>query len=462
MLNILKSFTDAKKSNLVILIKNKFDLENYNFLNLENSILLKIDNIFEEQKNTFLKVYTGKDDFEEIIFLFYLDIKKDIFVFLGENIDKIPEKIIFSYNKDNILLDSIILGKYDYIEYKSEKKELELNVVCEDSQIKNLTQRLATLKNITDNRDLVNKPSCDKTPDKYVQIIKNIKFKNTKIKVIDYEEIKRLGLNLIEAVGRASNYKPRLVILERIVDKKLPTIGLVGKGITFDTGGLHIKPENHMDDMKIDMAGSSTLLWTMKEIDEKEIKCNIICALPIAENSISGDAFRPGDIIKSYCGKTVEIVNTDAEGRLVLADSMSYISKNYKLESITTVATLTGACIYALGYNYAGIMGNNRQFIDNLLNNETFEKYWELPFGDFYIEKTKGKISDLVNITELVYTGCSMGGAFLANFVLNNERFTHIDMVGPGFVKEKYGLYNVGATGFGVDSLSKMILNYGK
>jgi len=123
--------------------------------------------------------------------------------------------------------------------------------------------------------------------------------------------------------------------------------------VTFDTGGLNIKVEDYMYGMKDDMAGSSTLLYTMKELDEKELNCNIVCALPLAENSISGDAYRPGDIIKSYSGKTVEITNTDAEGRLVLADGISYLSKNYELESITTVATLTGACMYALGYNYA-------------------------------------------------------------------------------------------------------------
>lgn len=462
MLHIINSFQEAKDSNLVALIKNKFDLETYNFLNLDINILSKIEKIFEEQKNTCFKIYTGREDFEEIIFLFYLDVKKEIHLFLGENISQIPEKVTFQYQKDNVMLDNIILWKYDYIEYKTEKKELELNIVCEELLTKNLVDRLSTIKNITDNRDLVNKPASDKTPDKYVQIIKNIKFKNIRIKVLEYEEIKRLGLNLLEAVGRASNYKPRLVILEKITDKKFPTVWLVGKGVTFDTGGLNIKVEDHMYGMKDDMAWSSALLYTMKELDEKELNCNIVCALPLAENSISGDAYRPGDIIKSYSGKTVEITNTDAEGRLVLADAMSYLSKNYELESITTVATLTGACMYALGYNYAGIMWDNRQFIDKLVQNETFESYWELPLNQFYIEKTKGKISDYVNYTSGVFAGSTMWGAFLKNFCLNNEKFTHIDIAGTAFVKEKYWLFNEWATGFWVDSLSKLLLEYGK
>lgn len=462
MLNILKSFNDVKNSNLVVLLKNKFDLENYNFLNLNIDILSKIDKIFEEQKNTCFKIFTWNEDFEEIIFLFYLDVKKDLHIFLWENIDKIPEKITFSYNKDNILLDSIILWKYDYIEYKSEKKELELNIICEELLVNNLTNRLSTIKNITDNRDLVNKPSCDKTPDKYVQYIKNIKFKNIRIKVIEYEEVKRLGLNLIDAVWKASNYKPRLVILEKIIDKKLPTLWFVWKWIIFDTWWLNVKTENHMYNMKDDMAWSSTLLFTMKELDEQNLNCNIVCALPIAENSISWDAYRPWDIIKSYSWKTVEIINTDAEWRLVLADWISYISKNYELESITTVATLTWACIYAIGYNYAWIMWNNRQIIDNLLKNNTFESYWELPYNEFYIEKTKWNISDLKNLTEWIFAWSTMWGAFLSNFCLNNEKFTHVDIAWVAFVKEKYWLYNSWATGFWVDSLSKLILEYGK
>lgn len=462
MLNILNSFSQAKNSTLVALIKNKFDFEKYSFLNLDKKVLSKIDKIFEEQKNTTFKVFLWEENFEEVIFLFYLDVKKDLYLFLWENIDKLGEKITFEYIKDNIMLDSIILWKYDYFEYKTEKKELELNIVCDWLQIQNLTSRLETLKNITDARDIVNKPALDKTPDKYASFIKSQKFKNVKVKILDYEDIKREWLNLIEAVWKASNFKPRLVILERIIDKKLPTLWFVWKWITFDTWWLNIKVEDYMMNMKNDMAWSATLLYMMKELDEKELNCNLIIALPLAENSISGDAYRPSDIITSYSGKTVEITNTDAEWRLVLADAISYISKNYTLESITTVATLTWACMVALGYNYAGIMWDNRQFIDKLLKNETFESYWELPLDDFMIEKTKWKISDLINYTSWVYMWSSMWWAFLKQFCLNNEKFTHIDIAWVAFVKEKYGLYNIWATGFWVDSLSKLVLDYGK
>lgn len=460
MLNIIKDFTQAKNSNLLALIKNKFDFEAYNFLNLDIKILEKIEKIFDEQKNVCFKIFLWNDNFEEVIFLFHIDVKKDLVVFLWENIWNIPEKVTFLYNKDNILLDSIILWKYEYLEYKTEKKDLELNIICEDLYVNNLTQRLSTIKNITDARDIVNKPSWDKTPDKYVQFIKNIKFKNSRIKIIDHDEIKRLGLNLIDAVWKASNYKPRLVIIEKIIDKKLPTIWFVWKWITFDTWWLNIKTDDHMYWMKDDMAWSATLLYLAKELDEKNFNCNVVFALSIAENSISWDAYRPGDIIKSYSWKTVEITNTDAEWRLVLADWISYLSKNYDLKSITSIATLTWACLYALWYNYAWVMWNNKDFINYLIKNPTFEKYWELPLDDYMEEKTKWKISDYINYTSWVFAWSSMWWAFLKNFCLNNELFTHIDIAWTAFLKEKYWIYNAWATWFWIDSLSKMIIEY--
>lgn len=462
MLNILKNFEWVKNSNLVILIRSKVDFEKYSFLNLDKKILSKVEDIFAKQKNEVKRFFLWREDFDEVIIFFHLESKKDLHVFLWENISSLPDKITFEYDKDNILLDSIILWKYDFDNYKSEKKELELNIVCHDLLMNVLEERFYTLKNITDCRDLVNKPSCDKTPDKYLEHIKWIKFTNTKVKVITYDEVKKLWLNLLDAVWKWASSKPRLVILERIVDKKAKTIWLVWKWITFDTGWLNIKPENYMLWMKDDMAWSAALLYAMKELDTKEIDFNIVCALAIAENSVSGESYRPGDIIKSYSWKTVEVINTDAEWRLVLADGISYISDNYELESITTVATLTWACMVALGYNYAWIMWDNRQLIDNLLKNETFEKYWELPFWDFYIEKTKWTISDFKNLSEWYKAWSSFWWAFLYNFCLNNEKFTHIDIAWTAFAQEKYWLYNVWATWFWVDSLSKTILKYGK
>lgn len=460
MLTLQSDITQIEKSNLVYIVKNEFDLEGLEFLKLDPKVFTKITEILNKQENTYESFYLGWKNFESLHIFFYLDVNTDIFVFLWEHIAKLPNNLSFFYKNDFTLLDSIVLGKYEFTPFQSEAKEFDLTIISPEELQEKINQRLSTLKNITDARDIVNTPSNGKTPDKYLQYIRSIKFYQTKVKVLDYDDIKREWLGLLEAVGKWSSSKPKLVILERIVDKKLPTLWFVGKGITFDTGGLNIKTGNYMYGMKSDMAGSAALLFMMKEIDNKALNCNVISVLCIAENSISWDAYRPGDILTSYSGKTVEITNTDAEWRLVLADGISYLSKNYDVESITTVATLTWACMVALWYNYAGIMWDNRQFIDTLTSSPTFEKYWELPLDSHFLKKTKGKISDLENYTAWPMAGSSMGWAFLKNFTLNKELFTHIDIAWPAFLEEPYGINKAWATGFWVESLSLLVQNY--
>ncbi len=276
------------------------------------------------------------------------------------------------------------------------------------------------------------------------------------------KDIEKQWLGLLWAVWKWSINKPYMVILERIIDKKLPTIWFVGKWIVFDTWWLNIKPEEWMYPMKDDMCGASTVFATMKELDNKDLKVNIIAAIPLAENSVSGESYRPSDIVKSYSGKTVNITNTDAEWRLILADAVSYISKNYKLDKVITIATLTWVCLYALGYRYAWIMWNDREIADKLLtySKDNFEKYFELPFDKYYMEKTKSTIADFDNWTAWIYTWASMGAAFIHNFLLNNEKFTHIDIAWIANNRfEAYGLYPKCTTWFWVDSLSKLFLN---
>lgn len=462
MLEIISSLNQAKKSNLVVILKNRFDFEKYIPYGMTQKHIDKMEALFVAQKNTKITFFVGREDFEEITFFVYLDANESLLSFVTQHIESLPNNLTFSYHQDNILLDSILLRKYEYDFYKSEKKNFEFFVEVTESNLYHFEERYKTLLCVMECRDLVNKPANDKTPDKYVQIVKALKFKNVKVKVLEYEEIKRQWMWLLEAVGRASTSKPKLILLEKITDKKLPTLWFVGKGITFDTGWLNIKVDDHMYGMKDDMAGSATLLYMMKNIDEKKLGCNVVCALAVAENSIAWDAFRPGDILKSYSGKTVEITNTDAEWRLVLADGVSYISKNYSLQSITTIATLTGACMAALGFRYAGVMGNNKEFITTLVQNTTHDKYWELPIHEYFVSKTKGTISDLINYTGWVMAGSSMWWAFIGQFVMNGEKFAHLDIAGPAFLKEPFEIHGMWATGFWVESLSYVIQNYGK
>ncbi|MDD5212959.1 MAG: leucyl aminopeptidase family protein [Candidatus Gracilibacteria bacterium] len=465
MLNIINNLDDIKNTNLVFLIEEEIDLEMIKIYDFPETIISKLETILTKKENLVFDFYLGNENIEKVYFINFLDKSKKTFIeYISSEIIKLPENLtIISNRSENLedLLDICMLSRYKFDVYKSDKKEDNISILIKNEEEKlSLENRLATIKNIIDCRNLVSEPTHNKTPEKIVEIIKDTDFRNTKIRILDSVDIRKKGLNLVDAVGKGSENKPYVVIMERIINPEYPTYGFVGKGVVFDTGGLDLKPENHMYNMKDDMAGAASVFYTMKELDQKELKINIIAAFPLVENSVSGNSYRPSDIIKAYNGKTVDVINTDAEGRLVLADTMSYISDNYKLDYIMTVATLTGACMYALGYNYAGIMGNDKYVISKLLeqSKDNSEKYFELPFGNFYIEKTKGEISDLKNLTEGVYAGASMGAAFLSNFCDKGEKFTHIDIAGIANYPESYALYTKGATGFGVDSLSKLFM----
>jgi leucyl aminopeptidase len=254
-----------------------------------------------------------------------------------------------------------------------------------------------------------------------------------------------------------------MVIFERIIDKNLPTIWLVWKWITFDTGWIQVKPWDHMYEMKWDMSWAASVFALMKELDNKDLKTNIIACLVLAENNISWDSYKPSDIIKSYSWKTVDIIHTDAEWRLILADWISYISKNYKLEKIISIATLTWAVVVALWYRYAWIIWNDKKLIKNFIDysKTNFEKYIELPYDNYFIQKTKdSQIADLENLNRWVHAWSSMWAAFLSNFVLNNELYTHLDIAWPAINSfEPYWLMNKWMTGFWVDSLSEILIN---
>ncbi|MCD5385261.1 leucyl aminopeptidase family protein [Candidatus Gracilibacteria bacterium] len=467
MIKLKTKLSEIKNSNLVFLVEKNTDLKLISSLKLDEKIIKKIEEIIKKGENTKLDFFLGNDDFENLYVLYFNKNKeKTLIEFLGKYLPKLSNKLtILSNNNKNIedFISTTLLSRYKFNKYKTEIKEDKINIIINNDIEKIVKNRLETIENIIFARDLGETPSSDLYPEEFAKLIKKTKFKNIKVKILDSKQIQKKGLNLLYNVGKGSSNKPYMVILEKISNKKNPTIGLVGKGITFDTGGIQVKPEDHMYEMKGDMCGAANVFATMKELDKKDLAVNIVACLVLAENHISGESYKPSDIIKSYSGKTVDIIHTDAEGRLVLADGISYISKNYKLEKIISIATLTGAVMMALGYRYAGIMGNDKSFIKDFINysKNNFEKYVELPFDNYFIEKTRAsQVADLENLNRGVYAGSSMGAAFLSNFVLNNEKYTHLDIAGPAINSfEPYGLFNKGMTGFGVDSLSKILLN---
>ncbi len=492
MLKIEKNINKIKKSNLFYLIEKKSDIKiledlDIEWLELNPNILSKIKEIFKEWKNNSLDFFLWDNNFEKLIVIFYLDDSKQDLIYFASNIFRgfnWNELTICSNNDKSLLdlLDLSILSRYKFTKYKTEESQKDKVQILLTKQnwkkdtiklsdkkqkksdidylIEKLEDRKKTLDNIIFARDLWTMPANELYPESFAEIVKKIKFKNTKVKIIDYKKIQKLWMWLIEAVGKGSLHKPRVVILEKIVNKKYPTIWLVGKWVTFDTGWIQVKPGDSMYEMKGDMCWAANVFSIMKQLDKKNLKVNIVSCLVLAENHISWEAYKPSDILKSYSWKTVDVIHTDAEWRLVLADWISYISKNYKLDKVITMATLTWACMVALGFRYAWIMWNDNKLIKSFLkySKNHFEKYNKLPFDNYFVEKTKSEIADLQNLNKWVYAGSTMWAAFLYNFLMNNEDYTHIDIAWTALNSfEPYWLANKWMTGFWVDSVSSIL-----
>lgn len=467
MIKLKTKISDIKESNLVFLIEKSSDLKLIESLKLEKNIIEKIEKTIKTEKNEKLTFFLWNKDFENI-YVCYFNKKepKTLIEFLWEELPKLPSNLTLLSNNDKNLDDLIsttLLSRYKFNKYKSEKEEDNINIVINKDVEKLVKIRLETIDNIILARDLWETPSSDLYPEEFAKIIKSTKFKNIKVKILDSKQIEKKWLLLLHNVWKWSSKKPYMVILEKIIDKNLPTVWLVWKGITFDTWWIQVKPGDHMYEMKWDMCWAAWVYATMKELDNKDLNVNIVACLVLAENHISWDSYKPSDIIKSYSWKTVDVVHTDAEWRLVLADWISYISKNYKLNKIISMATLTWAVMMALWYRYAWIMWNDKALIKNFIDysKKNFEKYVELPFDNYFIEKTKASsVADLENLNRWVYAWSSMWAAFLSNFVLNDEEYTHLDIAWPAINSfEPYGLMNKWMTWFWVDSLSKIIID---
>ena len=270
-----------------------------------------------------------------------------------------------------------------------------------------------------------------------------------------------MGMGGIVAVGKGSNNPPKLIILEyngAPIDQK-PYL-LVGKAVTFDTGGISIKPGEKMDEMKFDKCGGCTVLAVMRAAASLKLAVNIVAIVPSVENMPSSTSYRPGDIIKMYNGKTVEVLNTDAEGRMILADALAYGIANYSPKAVVDLATLTGAAIVALGSNVAALVGTNKQLTDRLrkVSDKTGEKMWELPLYEEFHEQIKSTFADIRNIGGKP-GGAITAAAFLSNFV-DSVPWTHIDIAGTAWTQDGTfeKSYNPkGATGFGVRTLVKLL-----
>ncbi|MDA3855689.1 MAG: leucyl aminopeptidase family protein [Candidatus Woesearchaeota archaeon] len=361
------------------------------------------------------------------------------------------------------IIEGIDLSDYKFNKYIKEKKEneIEIIIIINKKYQKILNETLIITKNTKITRDLVNENSNIITPQYLEQLSKDLAKKNKlKIKVLNEKQIQKEKLNLLYAVGQGSIFPPRLIIVEYNGNpKSKEKIALVGKGITFDTGGTNLKPTGFVEDMKSDMGGAATVYSIFKSAIELKLKQNLILVIPSAENSLSANAFKPGDVFIGYNQLSVEIGNTDAEGRLILADAIAYIQKNYKPTQIIDMATLTGACLVALGTNLIAMLGNNKKIKKQIFESgeKTFDRVWELPIYDEHRESIKSKIADMKNIGANRYGGTITAAAFLEKFIEKNTKWTHLDIAGAARSHGKVAPY---ITDFGTGRGVRLIVDY--
>jgi leucyl aminopeptidase len=360
-------------------------------------------------------------------------------------------------------VEGSILGEYEFEGYKEKKREegrgtIDEFVVVERTKEKaKVMEEGARVGEIVSNaenraRDLVNAPSNKITPTYIANYAKKI---GLKCEVLDP---KSKGMEAIWAIAKGSKEPAKVVVLShRSPRTSFPKIALIGKGITFDAGGISLKPSKKLWEMKIDMAGAAAVIETMRAIKLLGIKKNVIAVIPLAENMPDGGALKPGDVVSSLSKKTIEIISTDAEGRMILADAITY-AKKLGATQMVTIATLTGGCITALGDAASGIMGNDEKLVKALINSskKTGEKMWELPLYKEYKEYIKSSIADMKNASEGRGASPSTGGIFLQNFV-DKTPWAHIDIAGTAYLSRNIGYLSEGATGVGVRTLVEFL-----
>ncbi len=377
-----------------------------------------------------------------------------------------PEKIHLEADVSlGALLEGAFLGNHIFDKYKKDKKAKPLKTVSvfTDSKIAKscrlLPSRIETIcKGTVLAREWVSMPSNDKRPDRFVRsMVKAAEKEDLSFSILDEKALKQNGMGAILAVGVGSRSKPRLLILDynpfknKKSPKKKKTIVLVGKGVTFDTGGISLKPSAGMAEMKMDMSGAASVAATLITLARLKHKFRVVGVIPVVENMPSGDATRPGDIIKSYSGKTIEIGNTDAEGRLILADAMSYAIKMFKPDVLVDMATLTGACMVALGDKIAGVFANDDQLAKDIVASgaAVSERCWAMPMPDDYKLLLKSEFADINNMSSTRYGGAITAALFLSEFV-EKTSWAHIDIAGPAYSQKGGDYCGAGGSGFGV------------
>ena len=371
-----------------------------------------------------------------------------------------------AYGKTRLLVETLADGGYRFEQFKSTKSAAhalkKITLIASQPELADIERASqhaqAIARGMAFTRDLGNLPPNLCHPSYLADQAKSLAktHRKLKIEILDEKKLRELGAGAFLAVAQGSDQPPRMIVLHYQGGKKDDKpFALVGKGITFDTGGISLKPGLGMDEMKYDMCGAASVFGTLKAVLELQLPINLVCLLACAENMPSGGATRPGDIFTSMSGQTVEILNTDAEGRLVLCDTLTY-AERFKPQAVIDIATLTGACIVALGSHASGLMGNNEELVQQLLKagKNADDRAWELPLFDEYQEQLDSPFADIANIGG-PKAGTITAGCFLSRFT-KKYHWAHLDIAGTAWIsggKEK------GATGRPVPLLTQYLLD---
>ena len=358
-----------------------------------------------------------------------------------------------------VIMEGATLANHAFNRYKSTPKSKPLqriSLLVSASTAKRYKHLIPTVEAICQGtlraRDWTSTPSNDKIPAQFARsITAAARSGGLKTRVLNEAQLKKNKFGALLAVSVGSRNGPRLVELEYTPRKAKQTIVLVGKGVTFDTGGINLKPSAGLNTMKIDMAGAAAVAASMIAIAQLKPEHRVVGLMPLVENMPSGSATRPGDVVTSLSGKTVEIGNTDAEGRLILIDAMAYAQKKYKPDVMIDMATLTGACVVALGEKIAGVFSPDDGLARDLVasGESTAERCWRMPLPEDYSDLLKSDVADISNMPSTRYGGAITAALFLSDFV-NDTRWAHIDIAGPAYTKKATDYGGPGGTGFGV------------
>lgn len=377
--------------------------------------------------------------------------------------------LIANFKEDEVyhaIVEGVELGNYTFHKYKKEEKKNKLQtfIIAETKENPSLQKIIAKAKAYSQAtilaRDLVNEQPTVATPSYLADLAMQIAESDTRIKckIFEKKDCEKMGMEAFLGIARASATPPKFIYLQYTPKiKTKETIALVGKGITFDSGGINVKPGDAMKEMKMDMSGAAAVLGVFSIIGKIKPKVNVIGLIAATPNLIAGTSLVPGDVVKALNGKTIEILNTDAEGRVTMADSLSYAVKEGATQ-IIDFATLTGACMVALGEEYAGLFSNNEDLAKKVQNAAEIEGelVWPLPLADEYKEQNESSVADIANIPSSRYGGAITAALFLKEFV-NDVPWVHLDIAGPAFAYKDTELSTKGGTGRGVRTALRLL-----